>query len=145
MSQYEPVATPIKEVETTQEKSRNIQPDSEVLDEGLDHSSYLGTYGSPFLADYLGIRDLYKSDPTGSVVSMVDEVTDHLLDESDGQPLVFVLKDMINRMEQEMNLKDNDAGLYRLKKIHKMMTIKKNLANIEKMKRQALDDINSMV
>jgi hypothetical protein len=76
---------------------------------------------------------------------MVDEVTDHLLDQSDGQPLIFVLKDMVERMEQEMNVKKDDAGLYRLKQLHKLITIKSRLANLDKMRQQAIDDINKMV
>lgn len=145
MNQSEPVAVPIQEQETTQVKAKDRQPSGEVLDEGLDHSSYIGTYGSPFLADYLGIRDLYKTDPTGSVVSMVDEITDQLLTDSDGQPLIFVLKDMISRMEQEMNLKPNDAGLYRLNKIYRFMMIKGRLNKEQLLRQQVLDDIESMI
>jgi len=143
----EPVAVPVQPAEpaTREAKVRSTQTSDQILDEGFDHESFVGTYGVPFVADYFGIKDLYKTDPTGSVVSMVDEVTDFLLSEAQDQPLVFVLKTMVDQMEQELNLKPTDAGFYKLKQLHRLTTLKQKLAQVEDLKQVALDDIERML
>lgn len=141
----DPVAVPINTtLEQTPKFGASKSENSQMLDEGLDHESYIGTYGSPFIADYLGIRDLYKSDPTGSVKSMVDQVTSYAFDEVE-QPMIFAMKDLFTRMEQELNLHNSDAGLYRLKQIHKLMTAKQRIKSLEAAQQQAIEDIRKML
>jgi len=147
MNQSEPVAVPVTEspdVGQMQGETKTRSAEDQIIDGGLDHSSYEGTYGSPLVADHLGVRDLYKSDPTGSVVSMVDDLTQHLYDLVE-EPMVFAMEDALSRMEDEMNIKKDDAGLYRLKQLHKLMTMQQRLSSIESMRKQAIDDIDEMM
>lgn len=143
----EPVAVPVEPTDVGHRQgheARVKQPEEMIVDSGMDHSSYEGTYGSPLVADYLGLRDLYKTDPTGSIKDMVKDLTQHLYDVTE-QPMVFAMEDALERMEQELNLKKEDAGLYKLKKLHNLMTAKQRIQELERARAQAIDDINSMM
>lgn len=138
----EPVAVPVQP-STDQPKSRPTpQSEGQMTDEGLDLSGYRGTHDSPYVADYLGLRDLYKTNQ--EVASQVDSLTKHLIDKTPNMSMVFVVKQLLDEMSQEMNLKDNDAGLYKLKKIHRLIEMKTRLNNLEELRQQVINDIEKV-
>lgn len=134
------VATPIV-IDTTPVKARN-RPDKEDLSievEGLDLASYRGSYGKPYVVDYFGIDDLYNVNE--DISAMADDITEHLIDKSDGAPLVYIAKSMLNRMSQEMNLQETDAPLFKLKKVSKYIKILKTQELLNKQKELIMADI----
>ena len=137
----EPVAvsvTPSTESKTRPEK----QTDSQIVDDGLDLSAYRGTHDSPYVADYLDIRELYKTNQ--DIAGQVDSLTKYLIEKTPDTSMVFVVKQILDEMSQEMNLKENDAGLYKLKKIHKLIEMKTRLNNLDELRQQVLSDIEKV-
>lgn len=140
----EAVAVPVLKVEEPQvPRVKSATNEAQVIDEGLDLSGYVGTHGKPFVADYFNVADLYKTN--SDVKEMVDGITQHLIDKSPGESLVYVVKDMLDKYVAEMNLKDNDAGLYRLKRVKKIIDLKAQLAQLEAMKDKVARDIDAEV
>lgn len=135
----EPVAVPVQVSNDPSVKRPERQTEGQMLDDGLDLSGYRGTHDSPYVADYLGLRDLYKTSP--DIASQVDKLTEHLINKTPNMSMVFVVKQLLDEMSQEMNLKDNDAGLYKLKKIHKLIEMKTRLSSLDELRQQVLNDI----
>lgn len=135
----EPVAVPLQVSNDPSVKRPERQTEGQMLDDGLDLSGYRGTHDSPYVADYLGLRDLYKTSP--DIASQVDKLTEHLINKTPNMSMVFVVKQLLDEMSQEMNLKDNDAGLYKLKKIHKLIEMKTRLSSLDELRQQVLNDI----
>ncbi len=124
------------------ESTEAPQNQDQVTDEGLDLSGYRGTHQSPYVADYLGLSDLYKTNP--EISEQVDKLTGYLIEKTPDTSMVFVVKQLLDEMSQEMNLKDNDAGLYKLKKIHKLIEMKTRLNNLDELRQQVLSDIEKV-
>jgi len=140
----EPVSVPAKEqAQSTSKPDRSAVDEGTILDEGLDLSGYLGTHGKPFVADYFGIGDLYKTNP--EIAGMVDNVTENIIGQTEGMNLVYVAKSILDELGQEVNLKDNDAGLYKLKQVLKIMSLKSQAKQLDLMKKKVLDDIDGIV
>lgn len=138
----EPVAVPnIPSTEAPKQRSE-VQTDSQIVDDGLDLSGYRGTHDSPFVADYLDIRELYKTNQ--DIAGQVDSLTKYLIEKTPDTSMVFVVKQLLDEMSQEMNLKENDAGLYKLKKIHKLIEMKTRLNNLDELRQQVLSDIEKV-
>ena len=135
----EPVAVPVQVSNDPSVKRPERQTEGQMLDDGLDLSGYRGTHDSPYVADYLGLRDLYKTSP--DIAAQVDKLTEHLINKTPNMSMVFVVKQLLDEMSQEMNLKDNDAGLYKLKKIHKLIEMKTRLSSLDELRQQVLNDI----
>lgn len=135
----EPVAVPLQVSNDPSVKRPERQTEGQMLDDGLDLSGYRGTHDSPYVADYLGLRDLYKTSP--DIAAQVDKLTEHLINKTPNMSMVFVVKQLLDEMSQEMNLKDNDAGLYKLKKIHKLIEMKTRLSSLDELRQQVLNDI----
>ena len=132
-------AAPVQVSNEPSVKGPERQTEGQMLDDGLDLSGYRGTHDSPYVADYLGLRDLYKTSP--DIASQVDKLTEHLINKTPNMSMVFVVKQLLDEMSQEMNLKDNDAGLYKLKKIHKLIEMKTRLSSLDELRQQVLNDI----
>lgn len=126
----------------TAESTEAPQTTDQVTDEGLDLSSYRGTHQSPYVADYLGLSELYKSNP--EISGEVDKLTGYLIDKTPNTSMVYVVKQLLDEMSQEMNLKENDAGLYKLKKIHKLIEMKTRLNNLDELRQQVINDIEKV-
>lgn len=124
------------------ESTEAPQTQDQVTDEGLDLSGYRGTHQSPYVADYLGLSDLYKSNT--EISEQVDKLTGYLIEKTPDTSMVFVVKQILDEMSQEMNLKENDAGLYKLKKIHKLIEMKTRLNNLDELRQQVLSDIEKV-
>jgi len=138
----EPVAVPnIPSTEAPKQRAE-AQTDSQIVDDGLDLSGYRGTHDSPFVADYLDIRELYKTNQ--DIAGQVDSLTKYLIEKTPDTSMVFVVKQLLDEMSQEMNLKENDAGLYKLKKIHKLIDMKTRLNNLDELRQQVLSDIEKV-
>lgn len=138
----EPVAVPVSPTQEVQKSPVVKQTETQMIDDGLDLSSYRGTHESPYVADYLGIRDLYKTSP--EIAGQVDKLTEHLIGKTKDMSMVFVVKQILDEMSQEMNLKENDAGVYKLKKIHKLIEMKTRLNNLDELRQQVLSDIEKV-
>jgi len=138
----EPVAVPIIPSVETSKPQVEKQSDSQIVDDGLDLSGYRGTHDSPFVADYLDIRELYKTNP--EIAGQVDSLTKYLIEKTPDTSMVFVVKQLLDEMSQEMNLKENDAGLYKLKKIHKLIDMKTRLNNLDQLRQQVISDIEKV-
>lgn len=126
----------------TSESTEAPQTQDQVTDEGLDLSGYRGTHQSPYVADYLGLSELYKSNP--EISGQVDKLTGYLIEKTPDTSMVFVVKQLLDEMSQEMNLKENDAGLYKLKKIHKLIEMKTRLNNLDELRQQVINDIEKV-
>ena len=118
------------------------QTQDQMTDEGLDLSAYRGTHQTPYVADYLGMGELYKTNP--EITEQVDKLTGYLIEKTPETSMVFVVKQLLDEMSQEMNLKDNDAGQYKLKKIHKLIEMKTRLSNLDQLREQVLNDIEKV-
>lgn len=140
MSEAVAVPNVVSNVEVVRES--NPQTSGQVLDEGLDLSSYRGTHQIPYVADYFGVKELYGANEGTN--KMVDSITEYLINQTPNQSMVFVVKQILDGMAQELNLKEEDAGLYKLKRVHKMIEIKQRLDMVEKMRQQALADIENI-
>jgi hypothetical protein len=141
----EPVAVPVSklEIEDLLPSNRVREKEYTIQDEGLDLSSYRGTHGVPFVADYFGIRNLYKTND--EIKTKVNEITEHLINETDGQSIVYAVKYLLDEMGEEMNLKGDDAGIYKLKKILNFIRLKNKLSAIDNMKAKVLQTIENDV
>lgn len=113
------------------------------MDEGLDISGYRGTHDSPFVADYFNIGDYYKTNP--EIAQQVDFVTEHIINKSQGQSLVYVAKQILDQYGEEMNLEAKDTGLYRIKRIIQMIKARDKVDMLENLKQQAIKDIENVV
>jgi len=138
----EPVAVPVQDKPI---EKREITPEieGEILDDGLDLSGYRGTHGSPFVADFLGLRDLYKTNE--EIKQNIDGITKHMIGKTEGQSIVYAVKDILKQYTDELNLKDNDSGIFKLKKITQLIQAKEKVHMLEKMRAQAISDIENMV
>lgn len=139
----EPVATPIVQPEQSAEKkARPVSPSESIINDGLDLATYRNTHGRPYVADYFDIGDLYKTNK--EVTQLVDDITTHLIDKTDGESIVYVVEQLLKEYGQSMNVKDNDAGLYKLKRVHKYIELKTKEANLKQMQEQVLADIEKL-
>jgi predicted transcriptional regulator with HTH domain len=139
----EPVSVPsVEKAQTNSTPKTSAVDEGQILDEGLDLSGYIGTHGKPFVADYFGIGDLYNTNP--EIAEMVDGVTENIMSQTEGMNLVYVAKSILDELGQEVNLKENDAGLYKLKQTIKIMGMKQQAKQLDLMKKKVLDDIDKM-
>lgn len=118
------------------------QTQDQMTDEGLDLSAYRGTHQTPYVAEYLGMNELYKTNP--EITDQIDKLTGYLIDKTPDTSMVFVVKQILDEMSQKMNLKDNDAGLYKLKKIHKLIEMENRLNSLDELRKQVLNDIEKV-
>lgn len=118
------------------------QTQDQMTDEGLDLSAYRGTHQTPYVAEYLGMNELYKTNP--EITEQIDKLTGYLIDKTPDTSMVFVVKQILDEMSQKMNLKDNDAGLYKLKKIHKLIEMENRLNSLDELRKQVLNDIEKV-
>ena len=141
----EEVAVPIKEtpVENKEKVVKSAVDDGEILDEGLDLSGYLGTHGKPFVADYFGIGNFYSTNE--EIAQKVDTITEYIINKTEGASLVYVAKQLLDQFSEEMNLQNEDTGLYRMKKILQMIGARTKLDLLEMMQKQAIADIETMI
>jgi len=139
----EPVSVPsVEKAQTNSTPKTSAVDEGQIIDEGLDLSGYIGTHGKPFVADYFGIGDLYNTNP--EIAEMVDGVTENIMSQTEGMNLVYVAKSILDELGQEVNLKENDAGLYKLKQTIKIMGMKQQAKQLDLMKKKVLDDIDKM-
>lgn len=136
------VASPIVQQAEPTPEIKSVE-NTQVLDEGLDIAGYRSTHDSPFVADYFDIRDYYKSNP--EIASMVDEMTQDLIDQTKGESLVFAAKQILDEYKNEMNLNDEDTGLYRLRKVLDLARARRKLRTIDSLRIQAVADIEKNV
>jgi hypothetical protein len=136
----EPTSGEPVEIERVEESAHS---ESTILDEGLDLAGYKGTHGSPYVADYFSVRDLYKTNP--EIQGIVDQITGEMIAQTEGESLAFVVKDLLDQLSGELNLKDNDSGIYKLKKVHKLLSLQIKLKSLDEMKQKALQDIENVV
>ncbi len=139
----EPVSVPNEPTAPIEQRVKSAQDEGQILDEGLDLSGYRGTHDSPFVADYLGIRDLYKTN--NEISQQVDQITQHVIDKTEGQSIVYVVKEMLDQYKDEMNLKEDDSGIYKLKKLLQLIKAREKLSQLEAMRSMAITDIENMV
>lgn len=137
----EPVAVPIIQSEQPLKEYSPQASGQQLSDEGLSLTEYEHTHQMPYVADYMGLSDLYG---TSSVVkSLVDRVGKYLSEETPDQ-LTFVAKQRLLELGQLANISDSDAPLYRLKQIHKVLMMQRKSGKLKKMKAQVLADINNI-
>lgn len=139
----EPVAVPAEPKVEQPRENRSAVDEGQILDEGLDIASYRGTHDSPFVADYFGIGDYYKTNP--EISEKVDFITEHLIRKTEGQSLIYVAKQILDQYGEEMNLDPKDTGLYRIKRVIEMIKARDRVDMLEGLKQQAIHDIENMV
>lgn len=138
----EPVAVPVQQQEPVAEEPIIKQPEMQIVDENVDLVVYHKTHGIPFVADFFGLHDLYNNDK--EIKASVDEVTEYIQNKTKKTGVVFLAKEMLNELSQEMNLKDNDAGIYKMKKVKQLIKMKGRLASLDHLRRKVLEDIDKI-
>lgn len=141
----EPVAVPVQQKPegVIEQVVSSAHDEGQILDEGLDLSGYFGTHGKPYVADYFGLADLYKTN--SDIAEMVDDVTREIIKKSDGQPLIYVAKDILDVHANELNLQETDSGIHKLKQTIKFIGMKNQAQALDEMKKRVLADIDNMV
>jgi len=104
----------------------------------LNHLSYTATSGVPFIIDYLGLREYYKVND--EVTSMAKELHELLVD-NDNDILVEQTKKDLDFLQDEMNLSENDAGVYKLQKLLYLAQIREKQRQLESKKLSVLANI----
>jgi len=103
----------------------------------LNHLSYKASNGQPYIIDYFGINEFYENNK--EVTAMARELHELLVNQ-DSETLVAQTKDALDFLTQELNLKDNDAGVYKLKQALTLARIRQRQNELEGKKLQALAD-----
>ena len=137
----DPVASPIEPTIIEQRVSSAVE-EGQILDEGLDLDGYINTHGSPYVADYFGLRDLYKTNE--EINEQVEVVTKYVRDKTENG-VVYASKALLDEMSGGLNLQDKDSGIYKLKRVVDLIRAKSQLEVLDVMRKKALADIESMV
>lgn len=135
------VAKPVQDVvEEASETTRSSGADSGFVQDNLqlDHLSYTATSGVPFIIDYLGLKEYYKVND--EVTSMARELHELLVD-NDNDTLVEQTKKDLDFLQDEMNLSDDDAGVYKLQKLLYLAQIRERQRQLESKKLSVLANI----
>ena len=139
----EPVAIPVESLKEAVSESAPSAPRSEVSEVALDestqnHLSYKATHKVPFIIDYFGVNEFYNTVP--SITEMAKELHTILVGD-DNEVTIGQTKDDLDFLVQELNLQENDAPVYKLKKALFLAKIKDRNAKIEKQKMKMLADL----
>jgi len=135
------VAKPIQEVvEQSDKTTRSSGETTGFIQDNLqlNHLSYTATSGVPFIIDYLGLREYYKVND--EVTSMAKELHELLVD-NDNDILVEQTKKDLDFLQDEMNLSENDAGVYKLQKLLYLAQIREKQRQLESKKLSVLANI----
>jgi hypothetical protein len=131
---FEPVAVPVSteiSQESISERPSGVVSGKYLDDSTQNHLSYKASNGVPFIIDYLGIRDFYETNP--EITQMARELHEGMVSDDNGISIAET-KQILDIWMQELNLQANDAGIYKLKKLHTLQAIKNKYAEIEKKK-----------
>jgi len=140
----EPVAVPIEPKPFVADvRVKSASDEKTILGENLDMAGYRATHDSPFVADYFGLRDLYKTNP--DIASQIDSVSEYLISQTEGESIIYAVKAILDQLAGELNMNDEDTGLYKLKKVKQLIKMKEKVKLLDMMKQQALDDIEEEV
>ena len=136
----EPVAVPVS-TESLGEAIVSTRPtgdgESYLDDSTQNHLTYKATNKVPYLIDYFGLKDFYNTSP--QITEMAKEL--HLLVvQDDSDTSINETKEVLDLLSQELNLQDNDAPLYKLRKALFLAKTKDRIAQIEKQKMRMLAD-----
>ena len=139
----EPVAVPVSTEALSEAVSNSPQVstnDSElVLDDSTqNHLSYKATNKVPYVIDYFGVRDFYETSP--QITEMAKELHLLLVDNDNETPIADT-KNTLDLLSQELNLQDNDAPVYKLRKALFLAKTKDRIAQIEKKKMHMLANL----
>ena len=135
------VAKPIQNVvEQAEKTTRSSGETAGFIQDNLqlNHLSYTATSGVPFIIDYLGLREYYKVND--EVTSMARELHELLVD-NDNDILVEQTKKDLDFLQDEMNLSENDAGVYKLQKLLYLAQIREKQRQLESKKLSVLANI----
>ena len=140
----EPVATPISVEALSEAVASTPQSDvSEMMmdDSTMNHLSYKATNKVPYVVNYLGLSEFFNTNP--EITAMARELHMLLVD-NDSEVQVHQTKSEMDALAQELNLQDNDAPVYKLRKMLEMAKIKARLAQKERFNLQVLADSTRM-
>lgn len=144
MSKPAAVAIPITPSSLNEAVSRLPQSDkSEVVigDDLMNHLTYKATNGVPYIVDYFGVNEFYETNPT--VTQMARELHELFVDD-DSENQIHEMKDILDSLSQELNLQENDAPIYKLRKMLEMAKIKDRIATNDQNRNRMLADLNRM-
>ena len=134
----EPVALPLAPSTQVLKADKVYKPEEVSLDDGISTESYLQTHGVPFVADYFGVGDLYKTNE--QVKNLTDDLQAKFLSKIDGDRTVYILKSMIEDLGKEFNDNARDAGYFRLKNMAHFYETRETLQSLKRMRLKALED-----
>jgi hypothetical protein len=139
----EPVAVPISTSDLQEAIATSSPPaphDRDVIlsDSTMNHLSYKASNGVPYVIDYFGIKEFYNTNP--QITEMARELHELLVD-NDNEVTVEQTKQLLDLFSQELNLQENDAPIYKLRKSLFLAKTKNRIADIEKKKMQILANI----
>jgi hypothetical protein len=141
----EPVATPVSAESLSEALSSAPQTSDKselVLDDStMNHLSYKATNKVPFVIDYFGIRDFYESNP--AVTEMAKELHTLLVDADSDTP-ISETKDILDALSQELNLQEDDAPFYKLKRTLFLAKLRDEMAQNREKKLRMLADSEGM-
>lgn len=142
----EPVASPIspttESLSTALDISKESGDEYSVLDDAtMNHLTYKATHKVPYIIDYLGLRDMYEINP--EVTQMARELHTIYVDD-DSEVQVQETKVQLDALSQELNLQENDAPFYKLRKMLKFAQIKQKLKQNETMRLRMMQETEKM-
>jgi TPP-dependent indolepyruvate ferredoxin oxidoreductase alpha subunit len=108
----------------------------------LDHLSYTATRKVPFVIDYFKINEYY---PVNSEITSMAKQLHEILVTDDNNTLVEETKKELDYLIDQMNLSENDAGVYKLGKVLKMVQIRARQRELESKKLSVLANQEKMV
>ncbi len=140
----ESVATPVEKTSPEESKSlvKTVEPGFVKDNLQLDHLSYTATAGQPFVIDYFKLGDYYQINP--EITAMAKQLHTLLVDD-DNNTLVDETRQELDYMTDQMNLSDEDAGVFKLMKVLKMAQIKQKQLDLERKKLSVLADSQKML
>lgn len=137
----EPVAVPITPSAIKEALSSSVSempPQEHYLDDStMNHLSYKATNKVPYIIDYFGLRDFYETNPV--VIEMAKELHSLTVLDDANTPIADTKADL-DLLMQELNLSENDAPFYKLKKALFMAKIRARQREMEHKKLQMLAD-----
>ena len=141
---HEPVSVQVESNEAGEAQvSSNPQMDGIYQgDDSLSHLSFEATNRVPFVVKYLGLEEYY---PFNEEVTQTAKELHKLLVEDDNMTLVGETKQDLEYLEAELNLSEDDAGVYKLKKLLMLAQIRDRQKQLESKKLSVLAQMEKML
>lgn len=143
---FDPVAVPItvspESMSEALSSTTDAPPEGMVMDDStMNHLTYKATNKVPYVIDYFGLKDFYGTNE--DITGMAKELHEFVVD-NETETQIHETKMKLDLLAQELNLQENDAPMYKLRKMLDMARIKGRMAKNEAFNLQMLADVQKM-